>query len=263
MPGRRFTDEIEQEVVEKYKSGMGTVVLGREYGVSANVIRAAVIRNGLTPRTRADAYELLSPSVKHELMRGMSLSPQAAYWIGFIVADGCVTRGKHGSWRTCIKLILSDISHLEKLKNYLEAETNLHISKNTVTLSIPSNILAENLMEHGITPRKSLTVKAPDYLKYNRDFWRGVIDGDGCIDAKRKRITLISGSRDLINQFCDFVKVTTGYTTRVHVRGYSSALNAYVSDRGAVEVVSILYSGSSVSLDRKQTLANMLIDSRR
>lgn len=115
-----------------------------------------------------------------------------AYWLGFLYADGCITRfyrnEKLKSMSLEITLQSNDISHLEKFKKDLECDVPIrhkivsgkyHADK----LVINSTSMCRDLINLGCTPCKSLTLSFPDTsilpLKFIPDFIRGYFDGDG------------------------------------------------------------------------------------
>ena len=54
-------------------------------------------------------------------------------------------------------------------------------------LSVTSKTLADRLRSMGVTERKSLTAVVDKALAFDRYFWLGVIDADGCVFHNRTR----------------------------------------------------------------------------
>jgi hypothetical protein len=144
-----------------------------------------------------------------------TITESSAYWVGCLMADGCVYVGKRGNPRIELTLAKTDLSHLVKFKGFLKC-TNPILPKIVkldgkkilqYSLRFSSKKIAGILMRHGVTPRKSLTARVIG-LGYNRDFWRGVMDGDGSIRNKDgidgDRIT-IAGSHLLMYQLKQFI----------------------------------------------------------
>lgn len=123
------------------------------------------------------------------------LDEKTAYWIGFIMADGCLIDSNR---RLSINLQVRDISHLVKLKEFLEYDGKITIRKNrlgkklrknglkkyykTASLRVSSKKICEDLNKWGIFARKSLVNKFPTNIpkEFMPHFLRGYIDGDGC-----------------------------------------------------------------------------------
>lgn len=126
----------------------------------------------------------------------------------------------------------------------------------TATFHVASKHLTEMLFLYGVTPRKSLTAQAPDGLYNDADFWRGEVDGDGCVSARRRRLSL-AGSPALMSQFATFVKqvapVWTGKPRRV-----GKIAIVTLSGKAAAQVATRLYTKCTVALDRKRREALLL-----
>lgn len=53
-------------------------------------------------------------------------TPNKAYWLGFIYADGyIVSKRKHGNRKLGLSLNIQDINHLEKLNKCLESDVDI------------------------------------------------------------------------------------------------------------------------------------------
>lgn len=181
----------------------------------------------------------------------------SAYWIGFLMADGCVTQ----TGTVKIALNSKDRNHLEKFKNFLQSEHP--IKQITVTpfkdktrvfehssFSANSKKIVKDLNSFGVVPAKSLTAKAIK-LEMDRHFWRGVIDGDGSVLISKRGDVSISliGSHEIVSQFARFTKTIIHSKAKINTRFN----NAYItfSSRNAYKIISYLYKDCSVYLDRK------------
>ncbi len=113
-----------------------------------------------------------------------------AYWLGFIMADGCVSVKSENSKRLAIGLSSVDINHLYKLKNSLESNHKIYVydvetnytkeKKEICNLTINRKKLCDDLIRHGCIPRKSGTEYITNMESHLvRHFVRGFFDGDG------------------------------------------------------------------------------------
>ena len=130
-----------------------------------------------------------------------SWSPQMSYVLGFIFADGAIEDVQKSS-RTCyLAIINKDVSILKKIKSVMDSTHKLYRRPAQLELypgnkvyragerfvfRVGSKLIYNDLLNLGLTPRKSLTIAFPaiplEFLSY---FIRGYFDGDGCIYFKR------------------------------------------------------------------------------
>lgn len=115
-------------------------------------------------------------------------TPEKAYWLGFISADGNVSSdGKHVQ----IKLHERDEAHLQKFSDLIGYHGN--ISKYSavtnygayefVTIKVQSEKMNLDLVKHGCIPNKSTWLEPPTGVKaaLYQHFIRGMMDGDGSL----------------------------------------------------------------------------------
>ena len=111
-----------------------------------------------------------------------------AYVLGFFVADGCITISKNRENNPYTFNITSvDLEHLYNIKKVLNSDYKVGKKSNgrgnvAYQISIRNSVLAQDLMDLGIFPRKTYNlkpVKVPQ--KYFADFVRGFFDGDGSV----------------------------------------------------------------------------------
>src|SRR5690606_21393784 len=118
---------------------------------------------------------------------------EKAYWLGFIAADGNINdRGENKSKSLHIGLSFKDKNHLLKFMiniNYSHLlieikERIINLKKRRyVRLNLNSKKMYNDLLDKGITPRKSLTLKPPKNVPKDlvRHWIRGYFDGDGSV----------------------------------------------------------------------------------
>ena len=113
-------------------------------------------------------------------------APEMAYVLGFFTADGSMIKNKRGTH--FIEFDITDKNLLYRIRELLGSNhkiTERHRGdnyKNSYRLQIGSKEIFNNLIELGMTPNKSKTIRLPRIPeKYFSDFVRGYFDGDGCI----------------------------------------------------------------------------------
>lgn len=130
-------------------------------------------------------------------------TPNKAYLLGFITADGSIT-GKYNS--SCsIEVNENDRKLIEFAQQEINPNatiTECHYNKkNNCRINFSSKKLCNDLIKYGIVPNKSKIISAVpiEYIPDNllKFYFRGLIDGDGCIGIKGN-ISIYSGSKEYI-----------------------------------------------------------------
>lgn len=145
----------------------------------------------------------------------MKWTPNMAYVLGFIYADGNITGPKYnrGSY---LNISSTDLCIIEQIKETLKSDHIIQIQepsfktfsrKIKYILHIGSNKIYKSLEERGLYPHKSLSVSLPKIPEeYLGNFTRGYFDGDGCVylekntneRIKRLKIIFTSGSKNFL-----------------------------------------------------------------
>lgn len=194
------------------------------------------------------------------------LTEEAAYWIGFLMADGCV-RQFGGKKQGILKVTLheQDYDHLVRLQefcqttypisSYLQKGTN----KTVYEFRLTSQQVVSDLEKYGVVPNKSLTAKVL-LLEKNSHFWRGVIDGDGWIGQGSRRQLELVGSCELLTQFVTWCKESGKITKDIKVRPHKTIFKVSLSHAALLSILPILYQNDSVSLRRKRLNAEAIMN---
>lgn len=205
---------------------------------------------------------------------------EKAYWLGFLYADGCITRFYKGdelrSMSLEITLQSQDREHLEKFKDSLNA--NVPIQDRTIAgkykanrLVINNTKLCNDLIKLGCTPQKSLTLTFPteEQLKneYISHFIRGYFDGDGCVSYTEHNVFHKRKNKnyDQYSYVCSFTGNKTFITSIKNVlenngvkvspvyKSKSKAVDIYIKGFDNIEnFKKYIYKNDSMSLSRKK-----------
>lgn len=113
-------------------------------------------------------------------------SPDMAYVLGYIAADGAITIGKRGNQYVEVQSVDRELPAMVRKA----LGSNHKISSSQLNprwqvkhrLQIGSKEMVKDLAGLGIVPKKTNRLVLPEMpKKYFRDFVRGYFDGDGCI----------------------------------------------------------------------------------
>lgn len=158
------------------------------------------------------------PKRKHQLdlfAFSEPLSVEARYWIGFLLADGCIADSESYP-RVCLSLKFTDSEHVKRFARFV------HISEESIKcdavrkgygarLRFIGRELIPQLAKYGVVPRKSLIASVHPDLANDRDFWRGLIDGDGCVGKNAGyNCVRLCGSLRVVESFRELCFARTG-----------------------------------------------------
>ena len=148
------------------------------------------------------------------------LTPESAYWLGFLYADGNIYKNKDGNIRLTFCLAAKDSVAVHAFKRFMEADGGLYFRPKTKALSfsVTNKHLGERLIELGVVPRKSAKIRYPkiiNELGLDESFIRGYINGDGWVGihkhGKTKQPCIgVASNRDFLNEMMLVVKKELG-----------------------------------------------------
>lgn len=195
-----------------------------------------------------------------------------AYFLGFLYADGCVTKNYH----VCLALKSDDLEILEKLKSNIYGDCNRPIifstskrknengetiqSTKTARLYITNKKIGLDLIKLGCLQKKSLCLKFPkkDQVdeKLIRHFIRGYFDGDGHIGKfnKQKTFSLV-GTYDFLKEIKHIFN-SIGIESKMSKHfGKSNVFYIKVTNIKTIKkLFDFLYKDSTISMKRKSDM---------
>ena len=191
----------------------------------------------------------------------------AAYFLGFLYADGSVSKSIQAAQN------IDDRDVLDKLRDFIgtEAEVkqrkiskNAHNKKAQMHLDISSKHMAEQLKRHGCVSDKSYTATFPDIPPdMHRHFIRGLWDGDGTISIRRGKTMQayigLCGTSMLCRSVADILRVVADdpscITEHKHKKCHESFLMIHVGRKMAYrKILDWMYGDATVFLNRKMAL---------
>ena len=192
-------------------------------------------------------------------------TPEKAYWLGFILADGCLHLTKPGSFQGHLSIDISgeDIQHLEKFASFIEAQEDvIQHTKHSITgndlvhVQLCCTATLKDLYNLGIRPKKSGQEQWINTL-FPADFIRGCYDGDGYIKHDLHSIGLV-GSYSLLSSIqAHFYEILNIPPHKIGEHGTIWRIE-YASKLDKQKIANYLWYDGCVSLDRKQKLADQI-----
>lgn len=242
-----------ENIINEYKKGLSVIEISNKLKIDWNKVKRTLIKNNIKIRTRGETQAL---NRNYRCFEKID-SEEKAYWLGFIMADGCCFKNK-----LSIGLKGEDKPHLEKFKLFINSPNKIsayNVLLNSKTFSVcsftvTSKELVEDLLLYGVTEKKSNTLNPaleniPEI--FLKDFWRGVIDGDGSIFLCPKNNSLtvsLVGTKEVCVKFLTYFK-------RKNINYYEKIDNktkmVSISGKQGLEALSKLYNNSVIHLERK------------
>lgn len=213
-------------------------------------------------------------------------SEEKAYFLGFLMADGCIIERKCSQPCIAMQLKSNDEYILKSFKEALHSDNKIgrNLKRNHSQFKIHSSIMAKELSVYGVVPRKTGYEKFPEDKiphKYIKDFIRGFFDGDGWFTLTsskgkpNRRISLgFTGNFDMLNHIKQFlIKELNDITDiKIHVygdreKGYDGfSMMLFAKFDNVKQIGEWMYSNATIYLTRKKQVfdkAMKLIPSRR
>lgn len=259
MPKKMILTEAQKTALKTtYADGLSLRATAEVTGIPLKVVQSRIRRWGLS-RTRSQAAR------KYALDENAftDATSTALYWTGMLMADGNVMHTYGRQARVSLSLHRKDKKHVEKLAAFVGMPvTAVHDSKKRPVskLTIHSNRMAQDLAKCGVVPNKSLIAQIPDGrsdILQSRDFWRGMIDGDGSIGIPKPSycvLTLTSGSPIMLCQFESFLQRNRLPTGRI-----AQQISYVISGNRSIPIIRHLYAEAAPSLQRKAKLASEIM----
>lgn len=192
---------------------------------SERTIINLIKRSGQSPRRRG----MRSTVQNHNYFQEID-TPEKAYWLGLIIADGSVGFQKRSNRSPCIALELKaeDKYLLEMFRSAIEGNFVLTQSRNCFRIAFSSKKMVQDLARFGVVPNKSHLDNGLPILPSNLmpHLIRGIFDGDGTVYISKGKLHFgFYGS----NQICENIKN--------HLVRHCELNKSKVFDKGTVSMV--------------------------
>jgi hypothetical protein len=262
-----LTDAQEAELAARYVAGEKMNSLAAAFQISSATGLEILLRRNVPTRPCG----VVPNPLRHDALD--VLTPDAAYWCGIFFTDGTVGHRPKRQAELAVVLQKRDRGHLVKLRDFLG-------STNALTPIAPSDVSPEVAAPNGgrgtgayrfafssnrlgdrIETLGRYEPPIDPELTASRDFWRGVVDGDGTVGISCGIPQVkIWGTPWLLSAFVDFLGPSISRRP-LRVRPARSIYVVSTSYGTARRVVERLYADadSSAVLDRKAATAAKIL----
>ena len=243
----RISKENKEKIIVLYQHNYSLRQIEKETGYSRFAIAKMLERLGIKT-TKGNHYRKYF--FNFDFFETID-SPNKAYWLGFLYADGCILSPEYGEQSFKLALAEQDKEILEQFKQDLSSSYPIRYDNSKYTknprwqrqciIEMRNQKTVNDLKNLGCVERKSLILGFPSSNQvpnqYIYHFIRGYFDGDGSISCYKKKNSYIlsfvgteSFIKSLSNYFLggsvffDSRKTNSWYLT---IGGNKQVINAY------------------------------------
>ena len=183
MPRKIIKEDLKNEIIKYYLSQPMTLKQVEDKFQLSHPTISKILMD-IPKYTKA---KLNNPNMKEHFFQNIN-NEENAYFLGLIISDGNIFKDNTGRQASIsITLDLKDKYLLTKFKEVVNSNTSIvHDGRGCGQLAVRSNIMAKDLEQYGVVPRKSYYTYLPQNIndKVMNHLIRGIFDGDGSIQAK-------------------------------------------------------------------------------
>lgn len=290
----KYTNDIKMLALEKYYKGQHPVEISREMGINKGTIWTWIynpapiqrepstfwtkeeeeflkqhyssmskdeILEYLPDKTRkvltykVESMGLRKPPVRSVLDFSCIDSEEKAYIVGFLAADGCISKPKKRNYRISLEISTKDEEHLCLIRDLLapNAKISYRKSRDMCSFSFVDPQMTRCLFELGVVPNKTSCIQPPTKISdnYLRHYIRGYLDGDGCIRVNSNKLVCIFVGQEQLLSFINN-KFSQLYKHNCNIRkGKGNFSYLEYGHLTAYRFCEWVYNESKIHLDRK------------
>lgn len=169
-PQAKLTELQRVEAVERYVRGQTCAQIAADFGVSGVAILGVLNRQGVPVRRRC--------IVRHNAFD--EITPECAYWRGFLFADGSVHRRSTRQQPVLsVAVAARDLQQIVKFRSFLGSTHKICVG-NKRHPSYQFHVASARLCQRLCSLGRYEGPISPE-LVISRHFWRGLADGDGSL----------------------------------------------------------------------------------
>lgn len=243
-------------IIEKYNSGISGIEIAKELNVKPYAIYRILNKHNV--KTRSNKINSRRFYCNENSFSEIN-SEESAYWLGFMYADGYVTKNGYVG----LSLSIIDKSHLEKFNNFLESNYPVKDYVNNgghkySRLLIRSDKLKSDLVRYRCLENKTFLLKFPaikNELIFH--FIRGYFDGDGSLSEHNtnKGLTFrfrLCGTSSFLNSVLKYINFEKSKLCKRHKDRHNDNYDIDIGgNRNVLKIMNFIYDNSTIFLERK------------
>ena len=268
--------EKKKEICEKYIRENWTIkLLSEKFSVSRHIIKNILLENNIPIKQHTKRSGLF---LKEDYFEEINTEAKA-YFLGLLFTDGNIYIGNKKTNQITLELTIRDKEILDIFKKELNTDNKISYRKNieraeTVSVRVFSEKMVKDLSKYYIIPQKTKRVNHLPIglipVEFQKDFIRGLIDGDGSIyffgDKKQYiGLTFCSYSYNIcqeLQECCNKLINTKNKHKIFTEKNKHISRMCYTKQDITEQLVTVLYKDSNYYLTRKYNLAKVVFESK-
>lgn len=242
-----------------YASKISFLNIGKYYGVSENTVKTLLANQRIFVRMAGEAHK----KIKNDSYFENIDTERKAYFLGLIVADGCIIENYTRKHAKSLSLTLNEADSylIKELERDLGVERIvLHKAKGKSTTEWrgASKNIINDLERYGVVPRKTFKTYMP-VLRADlyQHFIRGYFDGNGTVyyNNKSKHITFgFYGTNKILSDIRNIlISNEVNLSNKAHIFDKPTVSMLYYSKKSDVQsFYNYIYSNATIWMKRKR-----------
>lgn len=244
-----LNSNLSQQILNEYNDGSSRTVLGKKYNIAPQTIKRILVEQGAKLRNHRESK--IQYTFDHSFFKVID-SPEKAYFLGFMLADGHVGEKEviiaiKDIDRHIIETFIESIRGNNRIAT-IKTKPSKMIKKETVVsrLNLRSDEMIKDLNSLGLSRNKTYNITTPQIDEHlQRHFWRGVFDGDGYVSLLNPKVKQwqyktieagLCGHINTVTAFTEFLNKNGVTTSRIYpdhsifsvrISGCNNTLNLY------------------------------------
>ena len=258
MPRKIISEQLKQEIIEDYKSKPMTL---NEVGIKFNLSNPTVgkILKNIPKYPKA---RIFNPEMNERFFQEIN-NEKNAYFLGLLISDGNVFNDSTGRQASIsITLDLKDEYLLQSFKKAVNSNTSIgHDGRGCGQIAVRSNLMAQDLAQYGVVPRKSYNTYLPQINKSMMSHLiRGILDGDGSVLAKQNGTRFLHsisfcGTHQLMSDISEYCYNNLSLQQKPNVYDYKDKQLSEMKIQNYNDIKKFgnwIYSNATIYMERKK-----------
>lgn len=214
--------DLRDEIISRYKNNESIYSITKALKVTCDCVKKVLDTENVVTISPCKRF---NHDMKEDFFEKID-TPSKAYWLGWLITDGCISKG----YTISMSLQERDLEILERFQNDLGLSGKIKIfNKKYYRLSFCCKKMVEDLSKYGVVKNKTFTVTIPDVNdELLPHLLRGCFEGDGGISKTlRKKYNRyeyeigFTGNIECVNRFNILVSKLTGIAPKNIVKNNS------------------------------------------